>query len=67
VAFVGALVALAGEVWHAYSHLQLSTHAGPIAGLTALLGLTTVVIAVWLAGRQHRQRAAGATHGRRAA
>jgi hypothetical protein len=67
VAFVGALVALIGEAWHAYSHLQLSTHAGPIAGVTAVVGLATVVIAVWLAGRQTRRRAADATHRRRAA
>jgi hypothetical protein len=68
VAFVGALIALAGEVWHAYSHLQLSTtHAAPIAGITALFGLTTVVVAVWLAGRDHQESSADVTRGRRAA
>lgn len=67
VAFAGALLALVGEVWHAYTHLQLSTHAGPIAGLTALLGLTTVVVAVWLAGRRQQRGAGRASQRRRAA
>jgi FtsH-binding integral membrane protein len=66
VAFAGALLALVGEVWHAYTHLQLSTHAGPIAGVTALLGLTTVVVAVWLAGHRQQRGAGGARQRRRA-
>jgi hypothetical protein len=64
---VGALVALVGEAWHAYSHLQLSTHAAPIAGITALFGLTTVVIAILLAGRKNQQSSTSVTRGRRAA
>lgn len=32
VAFAGALVSTAGESWHAYTHLQLSTHSGPASG-----------------------------------
>jgi FtsH-binding integral membrane protein len=67
VAFAGALLALVGEAWHAYTHLQLSTHAGPVAGFTALLGLTTVVVAVWLAGRRQQRGAGGARQRRRAA
>jgi hypothetical protein len=58
VAFTGALVAAAGEVWHAYTHLQLSTHAGPIAGGLAVFGLVVVVVASWFAGRGERRRAA---------
>jgi hypothetical protein len=58
-AFAGALLAVAGEAWHAYSHLQLSTHAGPIAAATSLLGLTIVVTALWLDGRAERRRAPG--------
>lgn len=58
VAFTGALIATAGEGWHAYTHLQLSTHSGPIAGTTALVGFIVVVTALWLAGRPRRRRAA---------
>jgi hypothetical protein len=58
VAFVGALVAAAGEGWHAYTHLQLSTHSGLIAGTTALVGFIVVFSALWLAGRHERRRAA---------
>jgi hypothetical protein len=43
VAFAGALVSTAGEVWHAYTHLQLSTHSGPIAGMTAVFGFIVVL------------------------
>jgi hypothetical protein len=57
VACVGALVAAAGEAWHAYTHLQLSTHSGPIAGTTAFVGFIVVVTALWLAGRHERRRA----------
>jgi hypothetical protein len=32
VAFAGALIAAAGEGWHTYTHLQLSTHSGPSRG-----------------------------------
>src|SRR5262245_11808995 len=56
VAFVGAVVSTVGEGWHAYGHLQLSTHSGPIAEATAGFGLVVVVIAVWLDGRRDRQR-----------
>jgi hypothetical protein len=51
-AFVGALLSAAGEAWHAYSHLQLSTRSGPIAETVAVLGFTVVVLALWLAERQ---------------
>jgi type IV secretory pathway VirB2 component (pilin) len=58
VAFAGALVSAAGEGWHAYTHLQLSTHSGPIAAITAFVGFIVVVAALWLAGRHGRRRAA---------
>jgi hypothetical protein len=32
---------------HAYAHLQLSTYSGPIAGMTAVVGLVVVVTALW--------------------
>src|SRR5262245_2488414 len=67
VAFAGAVLSVAGEAWHAAAHLRLSTHAGPIAESTAMLGLAVVVIAVWLDGRRDRARAAGEVDDRRAA
>jgi uncharacterized membrane protein YpjA len=66
VAFVGALIAAAGEGWHAYTHLQLSTHSGPIAGTTAFAGFIVAVSALWLAGRHEGPRAADAIDPRRA-
>jgi hypothetical protein len=67
VAFAGALVATAGEIWHAYSHLQLSTHSGPIAGITAVFGFIVVVIALWLAERPDRRAPADDVYERRRA
>jgi hypothetical protein len=67
IAFAGALVATAGEAWHAYSHLQLTTHSGPIAAATAYFGLMVVIAALWLERRQGRRRAAGELDGRRTA
>jgi cytochrome bd-type quinol oxidase subunit 2 len=58
VAFAGALVSMAGEAWHAYTHLQLSTHSGPVAAAMAFFGFIVVVTALWLAGRHNRRRAA---------
>jgi FtsH-binding integral membrane protein len=67
VAFAGALVSTAGEIWHAYTHLQLSTHSGPIAGMTAVFGFIVVVTALWLAGRPDRRAPAHAVYERRRA
>ena len=58
VAFAGAFVSMAGEIWHAYTHLQLSTHSGPIAGITSFFGFIVVVTALWLTGRHDRRGAA---------
>ena len=54
IAFAGSLVSTAGEVWHAYTHLQLSTHSGAIAGITAIFGFIVVVTALWLEERHDR-------------
>ena len=62
VAFAGALVSTAGEIWHAYTHLQLSTHSGPIAGMTAVFGFIVVVTALLLAGRSDRRGASDAVY-----
>jgi heme/copper-type cytochrome/quinol oxidase subunit 2 len=67
VAFAGALVSTAGEIWHAYSHLQLSTHSGPIAGITAVFGFIVVVTALWLVEHQDRRGAADDAYERRRA
>jgi hypothetical protein len=69
IAVAGALLSVTGEAWHAYTHLQLSTHGGPIAAGTSLLGLTIVVAAVWMDGRAERRRVARGLdrEGRRAA
>jgi uncharacterized BrkB/YihY/UPF0761 family membrane protein len=67
VAFAGALVATAGEIWHAYTHLQLSTHSGPIAGITAVFGFIVVVTALWLATYHGRREAADDVYERRRA
>ncbi|HEX9274406.1 MAG TPA: hypothetical protein VGA01_19585 [Candidatus Binatia bacterium] len=69
VAFAGALVSTAGEIWHAYTHLQLSTHSGPIAGITSFFGFIVVVTALWLEERHDRRGArpaplSGAGHDR---
>jgi len=57
MAFAGALLSTAGEVWHAYTHLQLSTHGGAIAGSTAFVGLVGVVAMLWLSRpTAHRRR-----------
>ena len=59
VAFAGAVLSTAGKIWHAYTHLQLSTHSGAIAGSMSSLGFIVVVIALWLArhgGRRNARR-----------
>jgi hypothetical protein len=67
VAFMGALVSVAGEAWHAYMHLQLSTHGGPIAAATSFFGFLVVVAALFLSRRLERRRAAADIDQRRAA
>jgi hypothetical protein len=66
VAFAGGLLAATGEAWHAYTHLRLRTHGGPLAAGTAALGLLIVIVAVWRSGRG-AQRFAGGRLGRRRA
>ena len=55
VAFAGAVLSAAGEIWHAYTHLQLSTHSGAIAGSLSFVGFIVVVTALWLTGRGSRR------------
>jgi hypothetical protein len=65
VACAGAVLAIAGEAWHAYTHLQLSTHGGPIAAATSFLGLLVVAGALWLERRHGRRRGVGEVVGER--
>jgi hypothetical protein len=54
LAFTGAVISAVGEAWHAYVHLRLSTHSGPIAEAVSFLGLIIVIVALWRAGRDNR-------------
>jgi hypothetical protein len=67
IAVVGALISAAGEGWHAYTHLQMSTHGGPLAASVSFLGFLVVVAALWLSRPRARGRAAGDIDQRRAA
>lgn len=59
IAFAGAAVQLAGEVWHAASHLQ--GQPNPFPELAGFVGLAVAIVATVVAGRSAR----GAVDGRR--
>src|SRR5262245_56699068 len=65
LAFAGAGLSAGAEAWHAYSHLQLDTHAGPIAGTLSFVGF--VVVLATMALTRRRRDAAGADRDRHAA
>jgi hypothetical protein len=44
-----------GESWHAYSHLQLTTHVGPLAFSVSFVGMLIVLGALIVGGRQARR------------
>lgn len=67
VAFVGAVISTVGETWHAYMHLQLDTHGGPIAAGVSFFGFLLVVAAMWMGGRRDRRRTRADLDQRRAA
>jgi len=67
VAFVGSLIQTAGETWHAYSHLQLITHMGPIALSVSFIVMVIVAAALVAGRRADRPRAAEVGERRRAA
>ena len=56
IAFGGAVVSTAAEAWHAYSHLQMDTHTGPIAGSLSFVGFLVAAIATWLELRRRAPR-----------
>ncbi len=49
IAFAGAAIQLAGEVWHAYSHLQFRPN--PFPELAGFVGLAVAIVATVAAGR----------------
>jgi hypothetical protein len=67
IAFGGAVLSAAAEVWHAYSHLQLDTHSGPIAGVLSGVGFLVVVVAMALSRQRRRGRSAATRDEGRAA
>lgn len=67
IAFVGALISTAGEIWHATMHLQLDTRAAPLAGTMSLVGFVIVAAAMWISGRADRRRKPAGVAQRRAA
>jgi hypothetical protein len=66
IAFGGAVGSTAAEAWHAYSHLRLDTHSGPIAGTLSFVGFVVVVAAMWRS-RERRRPARDTSSGRHAA
>ena len=57
IALAGAAVQLVGEIWHAYSHLQLQPNPWP--ELAGFVGLAAVMVATIMAGRGARGAALG--------
>jgi hypothetical protein len=66
VAFAGAVLSTGAEAWHAYSHLNLDTHSGPIAGTLGFIGFVVVVIAMMRTRKIRQERAADTANERRA-
>jgi uncharacterized BrkB/YihY/UPF0761 family membrane protein len=67
VAFLGAMVSAAGELWHGYLHLHLDTHGGPVTAGISFAGFLIVVAAMWISGRRDRRRKPADVAQRRAA
>src|SRR5262249_42741039 len=67
IAFAGAVVSAGAEAGHAYSHLQLDTHSGPVAGTLSIIGFVVVIIAMSVCSRSRGRGGAGAPEDRRAA
>ena len=62
IAFAGAVIQVVGESWHAYSHLQLTTHVGPLAFSVSFVGMLIVLGALIVGGRQARREHRLLTH-----
>jgi len=55
IAFAGAVIQVVGESWHAYSHLQLSTHVAPLTYSVSFVGMLIVLGALIFGGRPARE------------
>ena len=55
----GSASARRGRGWDAYSHLQLDTHAAPVAGILSFAGFLVVVVAMWSSRPGRRQAKSG--------
>jgi Na+/citrate or Na+/malate symporter len=67
IAFGSAVLSVAGEAWHAVSHLQLDTHSAPVAGSLSVAGFLAVVAAMTVPRLVRGQPAGAARDERRAA
>jgi len=62
IAFLGSVIQMAAETWHAVSHLQMSTHLAPLAGSLSFVGMLIVLGALILGGRAERRAHRLLTH-----
>jgi hypothetical protein len=53
IAFAGAVIQVVGEIWHAYSHLQLSAHVFPLTYALSFVGML-IVLGALVFGRPER-------------
>jgi len=67
LAFGGALLSVVAEAWHAASHLQLDTHAGPITGSLSFVGFLIALSAMVASRRRRRRDTVDASRDRHAA
>ena len=54
IAVAGAVLSAGAEAWHGYSHLQMDTHTGPVAGTLSVVGFLVVAGATWSLSRRRR-------------
>jgi peptidoglycan/LPS O-acetylase OafA/YrhL len=67
IAFGGAVLSTVAEAWHAFSHLRMDTHTGPIAGTLSFVGFLIALVAVSMWSRKQRRRRQPLLNRRRAA
>jgi hypothetical protein len=67
IAFAGAVISVAGEAWHAVSHLRLDTQHAPVAGRVSFVGFVVVVVAMIASRRARRRPVSAARDEQRAA
>ena len=62
IAFLGSVIQVVGEAWHASSHLRMSPHVGPLAFSVSFVGMLIVLGALILGGRAERRAHRLLTH-----